>query len=162
MGKSRTQRRAEKGDHCISVYPPDTALGWRVIYYASKQRATEQLARGEWREVYDEHGNYWGCQVVANFKQDKDLPSRASSTAITASECELNAEGFAGSRTIRLTEEQKISRKTKFGKALPPEDAVERAIFKVAMWPFPASRIDDGTGKPAYGDRAVRCYPKPG
>jgi len=162
MGKSRTQRRAEKGERCVSVYPPDTSLGWRVIYHVSKPQAAAKLASGEWREVYDEHGNFMGCQVLATFKQDEELPSGASSSSITVSECELNAGLGGRSHTVGMPEDRRISRRNQVGRALPPEDAVERAQAKVNQWPWPASRIDDGSGQPVYGDRAVRCYPKPG
>ena len=84
-------RRAECGERSISVYPAETALGWRVILQVSPDKATAKLACGAWREVQDEHGNFLGCQVVANFKKDEDLPSGASSTSITVRECELNA-----------------------------------------------------------------------
>ncbi len=129
MGKTSAQRRACDG--AISLYPAETSLGWRVIGTTTAPIAAERLARGEWREVYDEHGNFWGYQVLANFTKDEDLPSGASSTSITVRECELNAGLGGRSRTAGMTEEQRISRKNKFGKALPPEDAVERAQEKV-------------------------------
>ncbi len=103
-------------------------------------------------------GNHVGYQVLANLTKDEDLPSGASSSSITASECELNC---GKSRTVGLPEDKRISRRTRMGRALPPEDAVERAQAKVRMWPHSASRIDNGRGDPVYGDRAVRVYPKP-
>ena len=102
-----------------------------MIYHVSKEQASRKLANGEWREVYDEHGNYWGCQVLANFKKDEDLPSGATSTSITVRECMLNAGLGGRSRTAGMSEEKRISRKSGFGKSLPPEDAVERAAEKV-------------------------------
>jgi hypothetical protein len=60
-----------------------------------------------------------------------------------------------------MPEEKRISWRDKYGKALVPEDAIERAQEKVKQWPWPASRIDDGRGEPVFGDRAVRVYPKP-
>jgi hypothetical protein len=161
MGKSRTQRRAEKGERCISVYPPDTSLGWRVIYHVSKSQATAKLATGEWREVHDENHNFMGCQVLATFKQDEDLPSGASSSSITVRECELNAGLGGRSHTVGLSEDRRISRRNQVGHPLPPEDAIELAKAKVSLWPWPMSRKDDGSSEPVYGDRAVRCYPKP-
>jgi hypothetical protein len=160
MGKSSSQRRAEKGDRCINVYPPDTSLGWRVIRQVTPAKAAENLAAGRWREVYDEHGNFWGCQLLLSFKTDQDMQSGASSPSITVSECELNAGLRGSSHTAGLPEEKRISRHSQTGKALPPEDAIERAIEKVKQWPWPASRIDDGTGIAVFGDRAVRVYPK--
>jgi hypothetical protein len=128
-GTTRAQRRAHKGD--IDVFPAETSLGWRVIRQASQDEAQKKLATGEWREVQDEAGNFIGCQVLANFKKDEDLPSGASSTSISPRECLLNAAGLRESRTANLPEERKISRKSRFGKALPPEDAIERAVAKV-------------------------------
>lgn len=139
-GKTRGQRRAEFGERCINLYPPDTALGWRVIRQVTPAEATKKVASGQWREVFDEHGNFWGYQVLANFKTDSDLPSGASSTSITARECELNAGLGGRSRTMGMIEADRISRRhPKMGKALPPEDAVERAIAKVKE--FGKSRI---------------------
>jgi hypothetical protein len=160
MSKDRNQRRQEKGERSVNVYPPDTSLGWRVIYMVSALKAAERLAAGVWREVYDEYGSFWGCQVVANFGKDEAILSGASSTSITVSELELNAGLRGKSRTVGLSEEQRIARINGKGKPLPPEDAIERAQAKVKQWPYPASRIDDGRGEPKYGDRAVRVYPK--
>ena len=160
MGKpNAAQRRAHAGE--IRVYPAETSLGWRVIRHVSAQEAGEKLASGEWREVLDEQGNFWGCQVLATFSKDQDLPSGASSSSITVNECFLNAGLGGRSRTAGMPEEKRISRRSAEGKALPPEDAIERAREKVRQWPWPASRIDDGSGAAVYGDRAVRCYPKP-
>jgi len=106
-------------------------------------------AEGKLREVQDEHQNFLGYQLISNFKTDNDLPSGVSSTSITVTECVLNA-GLGGySRTLGMGEEERISRKSREGKQLPPEDAIERAIEKVKEWPL------------MHGDRAVRCYPKP-
>lgn len=130
MGKSRADRRSCDGE--ISLYPAETSLGWRVIGTTTRERGREKLVSGEWREVYDEHGNFWGYQVLANFKKDEDLPSGTTSTSITVLECILNAEGLRASRTAGLPEEKRISRKSKCGVPLPPEDAIERAVAKVA------------------------------
>ena len=137
-GKTRSQCRELRGE--IAVYPAETSLGWRVIRHVPATEAREKLATGEWREVYDEHQSFLGCQILANFKVDQELPSGASSTSITVRECLLNAgirETSRGvvlglkSRTAGMTEDERISRKNKFGKPLPPEDAVERARAKV-------------------------------
>jgi hypothetical protein len=138
MGKpTASQRRACKGE--ISLYPAETSLGWRVIGTTNSGAATEKLANGEWREVYDEYGNFWGYQVLATFKKDEDLVSGATSTSITVSECLLNAGLGGRSRTARLPEEKKIARRDRWGHALPPEDAIERAVAKVAE--FGAHRV---------------------
>jgi len=149
-GTNAQQRRAQQGERCMNLYPPDTTLGWRVIRQVSQAQALKKLACGQWRAVNDEQGNFLGYQVLATFKTDNELPSGASSTSITVNECELNAGLRGKSRTWGMNEEDRISRRhPTSGKALPPEDAIERAIAKVREWPLP------------HGDRAVRAYPKP-
>jgi hypothetical protein len=150
------------------LYPPTTTLGWRVIRKVTAAEVDDALARSLWREVYNELGNFAGYQIKPNFQTDDDLPtgwsSRPIGVTVTISEMDLNAGTKfkrGKSRTLGQSEDKRIARKSAVGKALPPEDAVERAIEKVKLWPFPANRIDDGTGEPVYGDRAVRCYPKP-
>ena len=113
MSQTSAQRRASKGD--ISVFPAETSLGWRAIRTVTVARAVQKLANGEWAEVRDQQGNFLGCQVLANFKKDEDLPSGATSTSISARECVLNAMGLRESRTARLTEQEKISRKNGHG-----------------------------------------------
>ncbi len=107
------------------------------------------LARGLWRDVCDEAGTHIGYQLLGGTRLErKAFPSsRASSTSISVRECQRNAGEFGASRTT--------------GRLGKPADAIERAVEKVKQWPFPASRIDDGRGEPVFGDRAVRCYPKP-
>lgn len=129
MGIPRSTRRDLNGD--VSLYPAETSLGWRVIRQVSRAEAAEKLGRGEWREVYDEHGNFRGCQALISFKKDEDLPSRRTAPSITVKECLLNAGLCGKSRTAGMTEEQRISRKSPFGRPLPPEDAIERAQAKV-------------------------------
>lgn len=131
MSKSANARRSSIGERNVNVYPPETTLGWRVIRMVSPTKAAEKLARGEWREVRDEHGAFIGCQILASCAKEKDLPSRASASAITVRESELNAGLGGASRTIGLPEEKRIARSNPFGHPLPPEDAIERAIAKV-------------------------------
>ena len=131
-GRTSAQRRACDGD--VSVYPAETSLGWRVIRTTTPRKAAEKLASGEWSEVYDEHGNLLGCQMLASFTKEDDLPSNPSSTDITAWESKLNAGLSGKSRTDGLPEEERISlfRKTKDGLVkIAPEDAIERAQAKV-------------------------------
>ena len=47
-----------------------------------------------------------------------------------------------------MSEEERVSRKNRFGKQLPPEDSAERAQAKIMEWPL------------SHGDKAVRVYPK--
>ncbi|WP_420239243.1 hypothetical protein ACOBR2_06595 [Telmatobacter bradus] len=161
MGKTASQRRLENRSRCIDVYPADTTLGWRVVRQVRLTEAAQHLAAGAWREVYDERGNFLGCQVLLSICTDQELPSGASSTSITLGEVMLNAGLGGRSRTLGRSEEWRLTRpKRPNGRRPAPEDAIERAIEKVKQWPWPASRVDDGSGAPKFGDRAVRVYPK--
>jgi hypothetical protein len=131
MSKSHNERRQNIGERCINVYPPETSLGWRVVRMVSPALAAEKLARGVWREVRDEAGGFLGCQILLSCEKEKDLPSRASASAITVRESELNAGLGGQSRTIGLPEDKRICRHDQYGHPLPPEDAIERAIAKI-------------------------------
>jgi hypothetical protein len=161
MGKSSSQRRGERGE--FYLFPADVTLGWRVIRMVSGAMGEEKLARGEWRDVYDEKGNHIGYQLLDTFHRDRSVFSSSyrCSVTITLTEVLMNAGLFGRSRTKGMPEQKRLARHAKDDdqKILPPEDAIERAIVKVKLWPFPASRIDDGTGEPVYGDRAIRVYP---
>jgi hypothetical protein len=83
---------------------------------------------------------------------------------ITLPELKRNAGLFGPSHTIGMPEWKRLKRHARLdeSKILPPEDATELAIAKVAQWPFPQSvigRKKDGT--PIFGDKAVRIYPHP-
>lgn len=148
------------------LYPPTTTLGWRVVRKVTAAEANDALERGLWREVCNERGEFAGYQIKANFKSDEDLPSGSSLCSIAVKEMELNA-GTAfrrgKSRTAGLQEDERVAlRNQQTNHALPPEDAVERATEKVRLWPYPASRVDNGKGDAVFGDRAVRAYPNPG
>ena len=158
-GKTRAQARTSQG--ALNLYPADISNGWRVIRIVSFALGLEKVARGEWTLVNDEQGNPFYFQVKTNFKTDQDLPSGASSASITLGEVLRNAGLFGKSRTAGMTEDARLSRpRLPNGHAPAPEDAIERAQEKVKQWPFPASRVDDGSGTPVFGDRACRVYPK--
>jgi hypothetical protein len=175
MGMNRRARRelyadrrraifSEDAKRCIDVYPADESSGVRVIRQVSPAFAFEKVARGLWIELFDGYGSFIGVQVIAAVKSDQDLQSGASSLTITAKEVMINAGCRGRSRTIGMCEEQRINRRADGpnddGHALPPEDRIERVLAKVRQWPLPASRIDDGRGKPVFGDRAIRVYPR--
>jgi hypothetical protein len=151
MSKTANDRRSQSSERSIAVYPADTSLGWRVIRMVSPNVALGKLALGVWREVFDEHRNFVGCQVLQTVKTDSELPSGASSTSITVNECELNAGLGGKSRTAGMPEDKRLSRFRTTANGilpLPPEDAIERAQAKVKEWTKP------------HGDRATRVYPK--
>ena len=99
----------------------------------------QKVAEGLWREVYDELGNHVGYQMGFAATVSVVMPSRPSSTGIPRSEMELNAGSiFAGgrSRTCGMPESKRLTRiHRETGKALPPEDRVERVQAKVRVWP---------------------------
>jgi len=163
MGKGPRIRTSNEA-YCLNLYSADIALGWRVIRTVRQCQGAKKVQLGEWRMVLNELGEHIGYQVLANFRTDRDLPSGASSTSITVTEILLNALTIfrdGRSRTKGLSEEKRITRHRHIdGKALPPEDAVERAQAKVAAWPRPASHVIPGDQDSPMGDRAVRVYPK--
>ena len=135
----------------FNVYPVETALGWRVVGLVNASTAAEKMAAGEFRDIHDESGQFLGYQMLGRPGKALDHSSNPTSCSITAREVQMNAGCFGSSMTLPLSRAEH---------AEVPEDAVERAITKVRQGPHPASRIDDGSGQPVYGDRAVRVYPK--
>jgi hypothetical protein len=135
-GKTSAQRRVYEGE--LEVWPADASNGWRAIRIVEFAYGLDKVARGEWDLVDDpETGEPWYFQMRANFRTDEELPAAAgaSSSSITARESKLNAMTVfrdGRSHTAGMSEERRISRKDKFGKPLPPEDAVERVQAKVA------------------------------
>lgn len=162
MGKRPTRRGHGGGMNIFPLWLPETKKQWRVAREVSFASGEAKCASGEWGRVRDAHDNLAGYQVLASsFKSEESLPCGATSTSISVRELLMSAGCFGKSRTMRMTEEQRLARHAPFDpeKLLPPEDAVERAIAKVRQWPHPASRVDDGGGEPVYGDRATRVYP---
>lgn len=160
MGK-RPTRRGHGGESLVyPLWTPNTdQRGWRVAREISFAQGEAKCVSGEWDRVRDDYGNLSGYSMRVSVKTDQDLPGGATSTSITVREVLMSAGVFGKSRTMGMTEEQRITRRDG-RKFLPPEDAIERATAKVRQWPIPASRIDDGSSKPVYGDRATRIYPR--
>jgi hypothetical protein len=142
---------------------PGDLKPWRVIRDVTLALGERNVDRNIWRRVNSHLGDHIGYQILSSENSDKESPSRSSPTYISASEIMIYAgQAFKGgvSRTAGLTETERAERRGKFDKVMPLEDAVERIAAKVACWPFPASRIDNGKGDPVYGDKAVHVYPK--
>jgi hypothetical protein len=123
----------------FELWPADDSRGWNCIRMVTWSQGVDKVTQGKWK-LHELNGEPWYFQIRANFEAEGELPSGASSTSITVRECQLNAgiietrRGVilaAKSRTASMTEEQRISRKNKFGEPLPPEDAIERAQAKV-------------------------------
>ena len=167
------KRPTRRGGDVFNVYAAETALGWRVIGRTSPSCAVEKITSGQWREVFYESGELAGYQiapVVSSMRTalpdrltDQWMASSFGPPTITLSEVKMNAGLFGRSRTLGKPEWKRRLRRARYDreKILSPEDAIERAIGKVKQWPYPASRIDDGSGEPVYGDKAIRVYPIP-
>ncbi len=164
MGKSRSERRSSSGA-LFNLYAANATLGWRVIDQVTGTLAAQKVAAGKWREVLFEDESFAGYQVVSATTSGKKVPSREGSPpTITLAEVQMNAGLYGRSRTLGMPEWKRSLRRAKYDKdkILAPEDAIERAIEKVKLWPFPANRIGtDDDGNPVYGDRGIRVYPKP-
>ena len=119
MGKSRNNRR-HGGDANYLLFSAETTLGWRVIKHVTGAQGEEMLARGAWRDVYDERNNHIGYQLIPNRQNDSEMLSRSSAASITVRECQLNAGLRGSSRTAGMTEDRRITRKTRYGVPLPP------------------------------------------
>jgi len=123
----------------FSLYPAETLLGWRVIRNVSYAQGEEMVVQGKWREVYDEHGNHIGYQMRPSRSDDLEILSRSSSSGIVRSEMEINAGRVFSkgkSHTAGMSEARRMIRTNRdTGKALPPEDRIERVTSKVRVWP---------------------------
>jgi len=160
MGKSRAARRTDSGE-LFNLYGPESALGFPVIGQVTAAQAAERVAVAQWREVFYLTGELAGYQVLVKARV-RVMPELQPALTITLSEMQMNAGLFGRSHTKGMPEWKRLQRHAKYDKEkiLAPEDAIERAQEKVRLWPQPASRIDDGSGEPIYGDRATRVYPK--
>jgi len=169
-GKTMNQYRACTGE--FELWPADDTRGWKPVRRGvSFAEGIDKVAQGKWI-LHEHQGQLWYFQLVPKPRLPQKQSRRFSPTTITARESLLSASG--GSATAKMDENdpRRLRRYRKKDdsispisgmpfKPLAPEDAVERAQAKVRQWPHPASRIDDGTGVPVFGDRAVRVYPKP-
>lgn len=164
MGKSRALRRSISG-LTVDVFSANTALGWNVVKQVSAEFALEMIALKQWREVWYESGELAGVQPLKPEERKtlhQVLVERLIAVTITLEEVKRNAGLHGRSHTIGMPEWKRLRRHARFDerKILPPEDAIERAIEKVRLWPYPASVIGtDDKGEPVFGDRAVRVYP---
>jgi hypothetical protein len=136
MAGRRPRIRASNCAYVFNLFPAQTDDHFSVIREVRFGYAEGKVALGEWKREYDQVGNHIGYRVVPNRFGDAALVSGSSSSSITAREMRLNAGLKGRSQTARLSEDDRISRRhPKSGKALPPEDAVERAREKVRIWP---------------------------
>lgn len=168
MSKSSAERRLARGD-VANLYAKGTLVGCRILRQVPMATALEKVALGKWRRVFYEDGSLAGFQPYAEPQPAKSHSTAAgvsldgSAPTITLTEVRMNAGEFGKSHTQGMPEWKRLKRHAKYDekKILAPEDAIERAIAKVKLWPYPASRVDDGSGEPVYGDKAIRVYPHP-
>ena len=135
---SSSRRRAVRGE-TMNLYPAETSLGWRIVRQVTAMEAAEKVALGHWSWVWYETGELAGAQMLASFKTDFDLPSNDRTAAtITLVEVRMNAGEMGRSHTLGMPEYRRVSRHAKYDdkRILEPEDKIERAIFKIKMWPL--------------------------
>jgi hypothetical protein len=139
MTCSRNERRRRRGDVLLFGWSAAES-GWRVTKSITRERFDQLQRRGHRFEPIHE----WGTERVIGYQStnvvssDHDLPSAETRAAITPAEMDLIAgQAFAGgrSRTMGLPEELRINRVHPLsGHALPPEDAIERAVGKLDVF----------------------------
>jgi hypothetical protein len=147
------------------LYGEKTPLGYPILGQTTKEAGELNVRLGRWKAVHFEGGELAGFQPIKKPVSDGSLVGNPNSpTSITRSEIEINAYSRifcdAKSRTEGLNEFERDARFEQARRIDQIEDRVERVHTKIAQWPHPASRIDDGRGKVKFGDRAVRVYPK--
>jgi hypothetical protein len=122
------------------VYGSYTTLGWRVVRHCTQARGEAMVQQGEWRRVVSrESGELIGFQLVSPdrcTKGDYDLLSMHAPAAISVSEMQVNAGCHGRSRTRGMSEDRRLERRE-------PEDAIERTMAKIAVWPLVGSRKGD-------------------
>jgi len=165
MGKSSSDRRKSNG--LANVYGPATALGRPIIDQVDMAFGVQRCAEGKWRALY-----YEGDESFAGFELiDRDplrpavviKSGRYSPPTITMGELLRNAGCYGKSSTMGRPEWKRLQRHAKWDreKILAPEDAIERAIMKVRVWPFPANVVGhDKDGKPIFGDLSPTVHAK--
>ena len=136
---SSSQRRRQRGDVLLFGWSAGES-GWRVTKSITQERFDQLKRRGhQFTPIHE-----WGTERVLGYQPtnvvgaDYELPSRETRGSITSAEMDLIAgQAFTGgrSRTMGLPEELRINRVHPLtGHALPPEDAVERAVGKLDMF----------------------------
>ena len=125
------------------LFNPNTTLGWSVARRISFERGEQMVAWGTVVQVNDEFGRHIGYKFRDASEPKTPLIKVSGSTAptIRAKESMANAGLMGGSRTARLSDEQRLSRIHPLsGKLLAPEDMVERAREKVRIYPEVSDR----------------------
>jgi hypothetical protein len=122
----------------FKVYGAYTALGWRVVRHCTLAAGMKMVASGEWEQVEDSNGDIAFQLKTPDraMKGDYDILSTHAPAAINVSEMQVNAGCHGRSRTRGMCEDRRLERRN-------PEDAIERTMAKVAVWPLVGPRKGD-------------------
>lgn len=144
MSKSSAERRLARGE-LANLYAKGTLVGCRVIRQVPIALALEKVALGMWRRVFYEDGSEAGFQPYAQPQPERPRAPQpgasldGSPPTITLTEVRMNAGEFGASRTKGMPEWKRAKRqrvaKEKYGRIVEPDDAIEKAIEKVRIWP---------------------------
>ncbi len=160
---------------------------WHYLGRISFQSAERKVDAGKWQRVYNQQNLHIGYEIcdsnpeavlaslhrevkskvkLGPVRRDKATAQASAEKKVSICISSKEMQIYAGqvfkhgkSRTYGMTDEQRASRISERGNRLSEEDAVERVVAKVELWPHPASRVAADERAP-YGDRAVRVYPK--
>ena len=138
--------RAGREAKMVYLYGASSTLGWRIVRRIPPHEGERGVESGRMRHLYDTlTGKLLGYQLISNAERrgDRDLPSMASAASISVREMQANAGELGASRTARLAEDDRVSRRDLNGHLLPAEDFVERSRAKVAVFPLVGSKRGD-------------------
>jgi hypothetical protein len=143
-GKTAAQRRAISGEF-VNLYEKGTLVGARVLRRVPLAQALEKETQRRWRRVAFDNGELAGFQPYAERSAARSRTSGSAGTLedsqsmISSAEAQMNAGVYGASRTCGMPEWKKERRqrvaKEKYHRIVEPEDAIERAVEKVRIWP---------------------------
>jgi hypothetical protein len=132
------RRRRRQQDGKLWLFSPVTTLGWRATRWIHPDEGERKVAIGQLRHVLDPSGKLIGYQMAEGMPRDENMPSRRAPVSLSVHDMELIAgQTFpkGKSKTAGLPEDLRISRVHPLsGRALPPEDDVERAVAKLGAY----------------------------
>jgi hypothetical protein len=112
MGKTSADRRLAKGD-LANLYAGNTAQGWRIVKQVPMAQGFEKVAQRKWRRLDFLDGSFAGFQPVEALERLSvagKMPGW-SPTTITAKESQMNAGLYGPSRTMGMTEWERLHRR---------------------------------------------------
>jgi hypothetical protein len=135
------RRRNRSTNEQYLLFNPTSVLGWTVIRRIGFDDGERQVELGVARRVNSDDGRHIGYQRCEPGESTLDVikPAIPSSTAFSRAEADAIAcSKWRGhrSRTVNLTEEQRMKRMHPVTKRLlPAEDFTERALQKMKVYP---------------------------